>query len=215
MKPNKKTKKQIRMAVVLVFFLTAGVWYLFYTRVSEREQASELTGVLTDVNIDMSEIPESKTLEASKQEKELVVYLCGAVNEPGIYTLPAKSRLYEALAMAGGFSERADPAYHNLARELKDGERIYILSCAETTALNVEQQIAGDTEKAEKDSLINLNTATAEQLTTLPGIGEAKAAAILEYREQAGQFKNIEELKNVNGVGEAMFEKIRNKITVQ
>lgn len=216
---NRKTKKKVKIVAAAVFFLVAGGWYvLFYSGIGRnQEPEKELTGVLHTI---ITEIPEN-TVEASslddfEEKSELVVYVCGAVNEPGIYILPAKSRLYEAVAMAGGFSGEADPAYHNLARDITDGERIYILSVAETKALTTEQQVAGSEEsvnsREKENDRINLNTATAEQLMELPGIGEAKAAAILSYRAKIGTFANIEEIKNVSGIGEAMFEKIKDKI---
>lgn len=216
MKPNKKLIKQMTTAAVLLFFISAGVWYLFHTGVlgQKQERTSELTGVLASVSTDSTAEPGNTEAQEQESKEELVVYVCGAVNVPGIYTLPAHSRLYEALAKAGGFSEEADPAYHNLARTIKDGERIYILSYAETRALTTVQQTAGEEGAKEHTSLINLNTATGEQLTSLPGIGEAKAAAILEYRSRVGQFAGIEEIMNVSGIGEAMFEKIKDKITV-
>lgn len=219
---NREKKKQIKMVAVAVFFLVAGVWYvLFHSGVGRKQEPEkELTGVLSTM---VTEVPENTSADPSfddgEEVPELVVYVCGAVNEPGIYTLPAKSRLYEAVAMAGGFSGEADPAYHNLARDITDGERIYILSVAETKALTTEQQVAGAEDgiyTGEKENgRINLNTATAEQLMELPGIGEVKATAILAYRANIGAFTDIEEIKNVSGIGEAMFEKIKDKIMVK
>lgn len=221
---NRKTKKQVKMAVVLLFFVAAGLWYagnngLFAQRTGS---GTELTGVSDAIKAELqaTQAPEQTAAEETKETTtELVVYVCGAVNVPGIYTLAADSRLYEAIALAGGFSAEADPTYHNLARSIADGERIYILSSSETQALTTEQQVNGEegaqTGSAVKETLINLNTATAEQLMELPGIGEARAADILEYRARIGQFAAIEEIMNVSGIGEAMFEKIRNKITVK
>ena len=218
---NRKTKKQITVVMVLLFFLAAGGWYFFRSsEVAEKQKnGKELTGVLNTVLQETSAPkPESFHAEEVKSQK-LVVYVCGAVNQPGVYELEENSRLYEAVALAGGFSSEADPAYHNLARGITDGERIYILSVLETDALAVEQQVAGE-EGAEESStkdgaLLNLNTATAGQLMELPGIGEAKAESILEYRKKIGKFTDIEELMNVSGIGEAMFEKIKDKIVVR
>lgn len=221
---NRKNKKRITTVLVVVFFLASGFWYLFETGVFERKQPEQttITGVLDVIEekqLSATVPPVSEVSgESQKQAEELVVYVCGSVNEPGIYTLPKESRLYEAIALAGGFSAEADPAYHNLARGITDGERIYILSYAETSALTTLQQIEGELEEnvsQEQNFLINLNTATVEQLTSLPGIGNAKAANILEYRRKVGQFTDVEEIMNVSGIGEAMFEKIKDKITVK
>ena len=213
---NRKTKKYIKTALILVFFLGAGVWYFFFGKSSLEKQKTdtELTSILNTVEAE----PAISEILNEEIPKELVVYVCGAVNSPGIYSLSQGSRLYEAVTMAGGFSSEADPAYHNLARSITDGERIYILSVAETKELSAELRVSGE-EGAEQalssNGMVNLNTATAEQLTGLPGIGEAKAAAILSYRAKIGQFTDIEEIKNVSGIGEAMFEKIKDKITVK
>lgn len=223
---KQKNKKKISILVVGLFFLVTGLWYFFINRECKEETGIEpgIIGVLEqndkeenqrqDAEQQVSTVPVKNT-----SETKVIVYVCGAVNTPGIYTLEEDSRLYEAVAKAGGFSKEADPSYHNLARLLVDGERIYILSYAETKELDVEEQIKGQCGQADvsEDSggKINLNTATEEQLVTLPGIGEAKAEAILEYRRRVGMFKNVEEIKNVSGIGEAMFEKIREKIMVK
>lgn len=220
---NRKTKKQWKVAAVLLFFLAAGLWYFVRSdgSVKKQENSTGLTGVLqTAAELTVTPQADQKVLEDDPNPtKELVVYVCGAVKEPGIYTLAEGSRLYEAVTLAGGFSGEADPSYHNLARSITDGERIYILSVAETKILTTEQQVVGE-EGANNGTLggnapINLNTASAEQLMGLPGIGEARAADILEYRAQIGQFADIEEIMNVSGIGEAMFEKIKDKITVK
>lgn len=222
MKLNRKTKKLVTIVVVLLFFLAAGAWYFFRNgkTAEQQEDNKKLTGVLDTALKEVTLVPDTEDASAKKEPAgELVVYVCGAVNTPGIYTLPEQSRLYEAVTLAGGFSKEADPSYHNLARSIEDGERIYILSVEETRELSAEQHVGG--EEAAKDAftgagaVLNLNTATAEQLMELPGIGEAKAAGILEYRSKIGKFTDIEEIMNVSGIGEAMYEKIKDKITVK
>lgn len=215
---NRKRKKQAVTVAVLLFFLAAGIWYYFQGSkiVKQSKTDTEMTGVS---DILASEVPATVPLQQEESEpEEWIVYVCGAVECPGIYSLPVNSRLYEAIRMAGGFSKEADPAYHNLARSIEDGERIYILSSSETKALTTEQQVAGEegaADAAQTNGLINLNTATAQQLMTLPGIGEARAADILAYRAKIGQFTDIEELMNVSGIGEVSFGKIKDKITVK
>lgn len=221
---NRKIKKRVTTVLVVFFFAAGGLWYLVATgTIPEKQQEkTEIAGVFDTIGtkqVSVTPVTSAKVQEeVPEQAEELVVYVCGAVNEPGIYTLPKESRLYEAVALAGGFSAEADPAYHNLAREIADGERIYILTYEETKILTTVQQVEGesdDNKSSEQKFLINLNTATAEQLTALPGIGDAKAASILEYRKKAGRFTDIEEIMNVSGIGEAMFEKIKDKITVK
>lgn len=219
---NRKNKKRITTVAVALFFLAGGIWYFAATAdgSSQQDEETTLTGVLETIRQEASITPQMEPDSLEKEEiKTLVVYVCGAVNQPGVYELSEDSRLYEAVTLAGGFSPEADAAYHNLARNLSDGERIYILSTEETKLLTTMQQVEGE-EKQETNSSadgtkINLNTATAEQLTSLPGIGEAKALAIIEYRNKAGRFESTEEIKNVSGIGEAMYEKIKDKIMIQ
>ena len=213
---NRKTKKQITIVVVAVFFLSAGLWYAYHTKTLDfsQKENTELTGVLSGGMENEPSVPEPTPSEEQEKE-ELVVYICGAVNVPGIYTLTEGSRLHEVITLAGGFSAEADTDYHNLARNVEDGERIYIVSYAETKELTIEQQVVGEEGEQKETSLINLNTATAEQLTSLPGIGASKAESILAYRRQVGQFADIEEIKNVSGIGDAMFAKIKDKITIR
>lgn len=218
---NRKRKKQMTTVMILLFFLAAGVWYFLKNDgfLEKQKNDTELTSVLNTIVTEVSVTPVPDEVPENEKEKRatLVVYVCGAVNASGIYELPEGSRLYEAIAMAGGFSTDADPAYHNLARSIADGERIYILSYAETRELTTEQQVSGEAGIPEKttNGLINLNTATAEQLMELPGIGEARASDILAYRAKIGQFTDVEEIMNVSGIGEAMFGKIKDKITVK
>lgn len=222
---NRNNKKRITMLAVILLFLAGGAWYFAENGIffGAQESTDSLNSVFESVQKENTVTPTAEKEDFLEQEtlesERLVVYICGAVNQPGVYELSADSRLYEAVTLAGGFSPEADAAYHNLARNLSDGERIYILSTAETKLLTTGQQVAGEEGKQEDSSgsetKINLNTATAEQLTSLPGIGEAKALAILEYRKNAGGFANTEEIMNVSGIGEAMYEKIKDKIMVK
>lgn len=219
---NRKIKTYVTTGMIAAFFLTAGGWYFFSSNGFKVKEGNdtELTSISTSMEEAKlsEELQEEHASENTENGEVIVVYVCGAVKSPGIYTLSAGSRLHEAVALAGGFSTDADPAYHNLARYVVDGERIYILSFAETEALSAELKVTGEAGAAEErkqSGLININSATEKQLMELPGIGEAKAGSIIEYRSKVGQFTAIEELMNVSGIGEAMFEKIKDKITVK
>ena len=162
----------------------------------------------------------------------LVVHICGAVSTPGVYELPAGSRIIDAVEAGGGFLPEADEACCNLAEAIEDGCQIYIMtkteSCADgqtekkagiqtspdsdlqTTDRNVRSNSASALESA----LVNLNTADAAALMTLPGIGESRAKAIISYREQHGAFVKIEDIMKISGIKQAAFSKIKDKITV-
>ena len=171
--------------------------------------------------------------DASLEEaKTLVVHICGAVSAPGVYELPAGSRIIDAVEAGGGFLPEADEACCNLAEEIVDGCQIYIMtkteSCADgqtekkagiqtspdsdmqTTDRNVQSNSA----PALENGLVNLNTADVAALMTLPGIGESRAKAIISYREQHGAFAQIEDIMKISGIKQAAFSKIKDKITV-
>ena len=160
----------------------------------------------------IAEEKEEETEESAIEEnEEIYVHVCGKVNQPGVYCLPAGSRLYEAIEAAGGLKEGAAAESLNQAQEAQDGQQIYVPSIEE--ASGGEASEAGVPAEA-SDGKLNLNTAAKEQLMTLTGIGEAKAAAIIRYREENGGFRSIEELMEVEGIKEGVFNKIKDQIKI-
>ena len=156
----------------------------------------------------------------SEEEQTCFVYVCGAVRHPGVFELPLGSRVYEALAQAGGLRKDAYGKDINQAEQIEDGQMIEALTKKEY--LESQEQKKTD-EKAkepnqkpdqQQDGRIDLNTATMEQLMTLSGIGEAKAANIIAYRESCGGFSAPHEIMNVSGIGEGVYARIQDKITV-
>jgi competence protein ComEA len=137
----------------------------------------------------------------------LVVQVDGLVANPGTYTLQPGSRVSDAITAAGGLLPDAPSAAINLARPLKDGEKLVIADPATVSAV-----AASDPGSV---SLIDLNTATLEQLDSLPGIGQTRAEAIIQYRTDHGNFVTIDELRNIPGFGEALFNQIKMLVTVQ
>lgn len=167
----------------------------------------------------LSDVPfrqeEAAAGEAEQTEREIIaVYVCGAVKTPGVYELPANSRAEEAVDLAGGFSEEADPEWLNLARRLQDGEQIKVCTREETDRLKEQGAQTGEDTAGGKEVLVNLNTADRQELMTLAGIGEAKADAILAYRQEHGGFRAIEEIMEISGIKEAVFLQIKDRITV-
>ena len=146
----------------------------------------------------------------------LTVYVSGAVAEPDVYTLPAGSRVKQAIEVAGGFAEDAVEAGVNLAQALVDGQQIYVPGQDEVTApaAAIGGSLASASSSTDSAGPVNINRASVEQLSTLPGIGPAIAGRIIEYRESHGGFRVIEDIKQVKGVGDATFEKLRDLITV-
>lgn len=152
--------------------------------------------------------------EGTAKNSTIFVYVCGAVNRPGVYELKADARVYEAIACAGGTRADAAADIVNQAQKMTDGERVYIPTQEEVRAgmIPAEEGITDDTQAGEK---ININTASKEELMTLPGIGASRADAILAYRKTNGPFQAAEELMNVEGIKEGVFDKIKDGITVQ
>lgn len=175
--------------------------------------------IVTASDNEVAEVTEVyEEIEADRTEPvSLLIHICGAVSNPGVYELSEGDRICHAVEKAGGFTTRADQNYLNQAQKLTDGMRIYIPT-QEETALAAEDifPISDDLQRAKENEscLININTATLEQLCNLPGIGEGKAQSIIAYREEKGSYTSIEEIMNVEGIKEGLFEKIRDRITV-
>ena len=142
--------------------------------------------------------------ETDESPAEICVYVCGAVNAPGVYTLPAGSRVYEAVRMAGGLSDEADERAVNQAEILTDGRQVTIPTKAEV--LKGEEGAA--------DGPVNINTAGVSELMRLSGVGESRAKDIIAYRKEHGAFSVPEDIMKVPGIKEAVFEKIKDDITV-
>lgn len=169
------------------------------------ELASEASENLEPVD---TESAEDENATERESEEMVCIYVCGAVNSPGVYTLPAGSRICDAFAAAGGFTEEAAIDYWNQAKLLKDGDMIYVPTIEEASQREFSLQEDAD------DGKVNINTATEEELMTLPGIGVSKAKAIIAYRENEGLFSNVEDIKQVEGIKDGVYEKIKDYIVI-
>ena len=170
---------------------------------------------------------------AASEAAALLVYICGAVKRPGVYELPAGARVFQLVEAAGGLLKSADEKALNQARPLADGEQIVVLTAEETAGLArgagggqsvgaaaaaggqpAGMASAGAADVGAADRLININTAEASELMKLKGIGAARAADIIAYREKNGGFQTIEEIMKVSGIKNSLFEGIKDNITV-
>lgn len=160
---------------------------------------------------------ETQEYVENSEKSGVYVYICGEVAAPGVYELSKDSRIYEAVDAAGGFTENAARESVNLASKVSDGMQITIYNREEAASLPAGSGSAvGNTGQGgtSGSGLVNLNTATKEELMTLKGIGEAKAEDIIRYREKSGGFKKIEDIMKISGIKEAGFQKIKDNITV-
>lgn len=138
----------------------------------------------------------------------IFVYVCGAVVNPGVVELTEGSRAEAALEAAGGFAPDAQTDYVNLAAKVSDGEKLYFPSVSEAEALVME-------EKNASEGLVNINTADAEKLCTLPGIGASRAQDIIDYRETYGAFQSKEDIMKVPGIKENAYSRLCEKIVTE
>lgn len=144
------------------------------------------------------------------KNKEIVVEIKGEVKKPDIYWMKEDSIIEDLINEAGGITEEADISGINRAELLKNHQSIVIPNIKDGAVVTNSTTTSG----VNKDGKININTATVGELDTLPGIGPARAADIISYREQNGGFKSIEDIKNIKGIGDASFEKLKDKITI-
>lgn len=151
-----------------------------------------------------------ETAPAEESSGKIIVDVAGAVNSPKVVELPADSRVADAIAAAGGLTKDADTSQINQAAFLNDGEKIYIPEIGEEdlTSSGITTSISKEASK------IDINTATSEELQTLSGVGPATAEKIINYRSDVGYFKEIDELKNVDGIGDKTFDKLKDYIMV-
>jgi competence protein ComEA len=215
---NKKNKILLIVIVAIVAIIS---YYFIFDRKEEwlnnQEQNLEIK----------EEIKTNDQIENNSNERQLekneniIVHVSGAVNKEGIVELKNNSRIIDAIDKAGGLKDEADITNINLAYIIEDGMKIHIPSKEEKeSTIIVESNIdSGTVEqsneiKSNNNKKININTATKTDLETLPGIGESTALKIIEYRKEKGKFKLIEDIKQVNGIGENKFNKIKELITV-
>lgn len=178
------------------------------------EEVSVLKGETVEDSFAAEQVNMDDKEEIEQEVSMIYVDLGGAVQHPGVYTLPEGSRVFALIALAGGFTEDADTRTMNQADILEDGEKIYVYTMQETEDM-LALGVCTETQEADRaDGKVNLNRAGKEDLMTLSGIGETRALAILQYREEHGCFQSIEELMQVDGIKEKTYEKIKDSITV-
>lgn len=175
------------------------------------------------INSEMTEQPLEVPASAKQAASMVMVDVKGAVKQPGVYKLPTESRVIDAITLAGGYLEVADARLINHAQKIVDEMVIYVPMKGELLEEQVMENLvtvpASGSNHSENspsnEGKVNINTADEATLMTLPGIGPSKAQAILIYRQENGQFKVVEDLKAVSGIGDKTFEKLVDLITVK
>lgn len=221
------TKNQKRILIVIIVVVSIGFIYYIYNKIGKNENIDLDENILVTNNW-----VQENNKNTQDEEEQVIVHITGSVKKPGIVKLKQGSRIEDAIQSAGGLTENADISKVNLAYVLEDGIKIRIPSLDEEGIEEKEILIEGSGEnivqETEKDTnikenmnskntnkTININKATETELETLPGIGGSLASRIIEYREKNGKFSNIEDIKNVSGIGESKYDSIKNLISVR
>ena len=211
-------KKQKIIIIILLIILACGFCYYVYTKddnILENTVEENISNEIQENIVNTSEVSNSK----------IIVHISGAVNKEGIVELEENSRVADAIEKAEGVKEDADMSKVNLAFVLEDGMKVYIPSVNEKSSNEQIELVTKDigTEEANnvsstqnnKQAKVNINTATQNELENLPGIGPSTASKILQYRKENGKFNSIDEIKEISGIGEAKFNKIKDLIVVK
>lgn len=202
------------------------------------DQYGELSNIPTVENIDVKdniksteEFDKGEVSSSKDKDKELssnsgsitdeiYVYICGEVHNPDVYKVANTARVFEVIALAGGLTDAAAGEYINQALAVSDGQQIYIPSndeVADVLLFEVSNESSNETTDSTNEvnkQGVNINTAESTELMTLSGIGQAKAQAIIEYRNNNGGFKTTEDIMQIDGIKEAVYNKIKDKIRV-
>lgn len=215
-------QKIVIFCLVIVFVLVSGIMYIstdskdiYSYGIKEKESTTDsdvlFSGEQDNLYSESLVEEAGEVLTLDTLNTEIGVYLCGEVLKEGVYYLPTGSRVVDALDMAGGLLLTASTKHVNLARVLVDGEIIYFPTIEEGLQLEAEYS---KSEKTEESHLVNINTASKDKLMTLPGIGEAKALAIIDYRTNKKVFESIEDIMKVSGIKDSVFSTIKALICV-
>lgn len=195
---------------VITAFVT--VYYFFEERKSSSEiNAEEMVPPAINDEEEVTQMPENQI----KETESFIVDVKGQVKMPGVYSSSQEERVIDVVQRAGGLTENADQSKVNFAEHVQDAMVIYIPAKGEEGVMPQGLTSSPSDPGGAKQGKINLNKADETQLQNLPGIGPSKAAAILEYRETNGPFKSVEDLKNISGIGDKTFEKLKDLITIQ
>lgn len=226
-------RKQIILFFFSILVLSGGGIFIYQYSAKRKSSVSKKEVLLAskkeENNVDQ------KVNKEEKKEVYFKVDIKGEVVNPGLYSLKEGSRVSDVISMAGGLTANGDTSVVNLSKKIIDEMVIIIYSKSEVESFKQTQEVEKQvTEECQTHyegiindacissnsienttvSSLSINTATVEELQTLPGIGEAKAKSIIQYREEHGEFKEIQELKNVDGIGDSIFDQIKDHITL-
>lgn len=177
---------------------------------SPGQKQDHTAGALDEWGLEAQSLEEEGegSTDGENQSDRVIIDMKGQIKQPGVYELSSDQRIVDAIQLAGGFLNEADKQKVNLAQKLTDEMVVYIPKVGEETEAMISP--AGNA----NENKINLNQATVEQLDSLPGIGPSRAADIVAHRETVGSFQQVEDLKEISGIGDKTYEKLKDLITV-
>ena len=185
----------IKLALIITFIII--IIYNFFISKNSYSEINSLESIVENSTENKIELDENNKIK---------VYIAGEVNTPGVFELDEDSRVEDAIASAGGLTNLANIKNINLALIIEDGEKIYIPNINDNDIIDYSAQ------ESPKSSKVNINKADVSELQNLPGVGVSLSEKIFNYRKENGNFKKIEDLKNVNGIGEKKFEALKEYI---
>ena len=235
-KIKKIDKDYVIIGVIVIAVIIFMIINLGKIREFENKDNDKITNVESSINTDNDKNEENKEQKDYNRKEQIVdgggifVHIDGYINNPGVYEIKENDRIKTLIDKAGGFKEGYSIKNINLAAKLSDGDKIYIPSVSEeknsennnNNNININSSGKGQNIKTDRNNVsimknnskININTANISELKQITGIGESTANKIIDYRENVGKFKKIEDIKEVKGIGDAKYESLKNKITI-
>jgi len=233
-KIKKIDKDYVIIGVIVIAVIIFMIINLGKIKEFENKDNDKMTNVESSINTDNDKSEENKEQKDDNSKEQIVngggifVYIDGYINNPGVYEIKENDRIKTLIDKAGGFKEGYSIKNINLAAKLSDGDKIYIPSVSEEKVsennnnININSSGKGQNVKNDRNNVsvmknnskININTANISELKQITGIGESTANKIIDYRENVGKFKKIEDIKEVKGIGDAKYESLKNKITI-
>lgn len=211
---NRPVPARVIIVAVAVVVVLAVVGLIIFTALKQSpDPAGEAAGAAEPGPPVASEVGSEVGSTANSPASEVTVHVAGEVKNPGVMTLPAGSRVTDAVQAAGGMTHDADPSALNLAQPLNDGEQIKVPKVGEPSAQQDTDPNASES-TGQTNGKINVNTASEKELQELPGVGPATSEAIIKHREENGRFETIEQLEDVPGIGPAILERLTPLVTV-
>ena len=234
-KIKKIDKDYLIIGVIVIAVIIFMIINLGKIKEFENKDNDKMTNVESSINTDDDKSEENKEQKDDNSKEQIVngggifVHIDGYINNPGVYEIKENDRIKTLIDKVGGFKEGYSIKNINLAAKLSDGDKIYIPSVSEeknieNNNINTNSNSSGKGQNVKTDrnnvsimknnSKININTANMSELKQITGIGESTANKIIDYRENVGKFKKIEDIKEVKGIGDAKYESLKNKITI-